>query len=102
MQTLPREAQSCNGVLSEETTTAIVETYVRLHGQPSEARLTAVLQAANDAAVTLACFQMTMRGDLIADLEDGDVVFRNAETPSHHQMEPVGSILQRVLSEVFA
>ena len=99
MQTLPLDTQSCNGVLSEETTIAILDTYMRLHGPTSEGRLTAVLQAANDAAIALAAFQMTMRGDLIADLEDGAVVIRNADL-SERPLEPIGPILRRVFAEV--
>ena len=101
MQTLTFDTQSCNGVLSEETTIAIYETFLRLHGPASETRLAAVLQAANDAAVTLACFQMTLRGDLIAELEDGDVIFLNADL-SERTLEPIGPIVRRVLAEVGA
>jgi phage tail protein X len=100
MHSLTFDTQSCNGVLSEETTIAILDTYMRRHGSTSEARLTAVVRAASEAAVALACFQMTMRGDLIADLQDGAVVFRNAE--GVRKMEPIGPIVRRVLAEVGA
>ena len=99
MHSLTFDTQSCNGVLSEETSIAILETYMRLHGPTSEARLTAVVRAANEAAVALACFQMTMRGDLIADMQEGAVIFRNADLPER-TLEPIGPIVRQVLAEV--
>ena len=88
-----------NGVLSDETTTAILDTYLRLHGRTTEARLTAVVQSATEAATALVCFQMVMRGDLVPELAAGGVVYRNAEE-LHSTLEPIGPIVRRVLTEV--
>lgn len=101
MQDIADFTSTSNGVLSEETTIAIFETYLRLHGPTSEARLTAVLQSANEAAVALACFQMTMCGELIADLIDGEVRFWNGDL-SKRSFESVGPIVRRVLAKAMA
>jgi hypothetical protein len=85
-------------ILSDETTTAILDKYMRLYGPCTEERLAAILQMAIEAAGSLTCFQMTMRGELVPDLKSGSVVFRNAP-PSSGTLEPVGDILQRVLRE---
>ena len=101
MSNLANDTTLSNGVLSAATTTAILETYMRLHGPSTEGRLTVILQAATEAAVALACFQMTMAGHLIPERRNRDVVFHNAPTGSM-PLEHVGEIMRRVLKEVGA
>mgnify|MGYP001592264562 CR=1 FL=1 len=93
MTNLSKAPRAHNGILSDETTTAILETYIRLHGPCTEEQMAAVLQAATDAAVSLTCFQMTMRGDLIPELKAG------ATASADSTLEHCGDIMRRVLKE---
>lgn len=88
-----------NGILSESTVVAIFETYLRLHGPCTEARLVAVLKTAERAAVSLTLFQMTMHGAVIPVQNETDIVFESAQN-STNTTEHVSDILQRVLREV--
>ena len=96
MQALIAElTDASNGPLSEATTVAILETYMRLHGPTTGARLDAVVQTAVEAAVALACFQMTMAGEFIPELKNGSVVLRKASA-GNSPLESVGDIMRRV------
>lgn len=97
MTNLSKAPHAHNGILSEETRTAILDKYLRLHGPCTEEQLTAVLRAATDAAVSLVCFQMTMRGDLIPELKAGALGFRKASADS--ALEHCGDIMRQVLKE---
>lgn len=101
MQTLPKRRQPGNGILSEDTTIAILETFMRVHGPSSEQQLTAVLQAAAEAVTALWCFEMVMRGDLVAELAPGGTVFHTAESKTN-ALEPVAPIVRLVAAEVGA
>ena len=96
---LAEHRDSGNGILSEASRVAILDTYMRLHGPTTEPRLAAVLQAATDAAIALACFQMTMAGRLIPECRNGDVAFQNAPT-GRMPFEHIGEIMRRIFKEV--
>jgi hypothetical protein len=100
MPSLTRQtAPSKSGILSDDTTIAILQHYLRAHGATSEARLEAVLQAAKEAVVSLTLFLMTMQGQIVPERNDRELVFSN--TPKDVKtLEPIGPILRRVLAQV--
>jgi hypothetical protein len=97
-ENLSRLPSSHNSILSEETIAAVIEKYLSLHGPCTEQCLVAVVKAATNAATSLVCFQMTMRGDLVPDLKASDVCFRNASRRSS-PMEACGDIMRRMIKE---
>jgi hypothetical protein len=99
--TLSKAQPSRNGILSTETTAAILEQYMKLHGPSSEERLAAVLTSGEEAATSLMYFQMVMRGDLVPELQPEGVVFRNADS-DRDAPEPSSKVVRQVSAEVVA
>lgn len=98
MRNLSKTPSPHNGILSEETTTAIRAKYVQLNGPCVENVLEAVLQAAEHAAAELTYFQMIMCRELVPDLKAGRVVFRNTQS-GVVSLDPLSDLMSRVLRE---
>jgi hypothetical protein len=87
------------GVLSDDTTEAILEHYLHWHGPATEARLEAVLEAAKEAVMSVTLFLMTMQGQIVPEQSSRGLLFSNAPEKGE-LLEPIGDILRRVLAEV--
>lgn len=94
-----KASRTHNGILTSDTTTAIIETFLRARGPASESEIEAIVRAGEEAATSLACFQMALRGELIAEVKGGSLVFRKAGEPSTH-LEPTTDVLRRMVAEV--